>query len=1130
MCKFLQGREILKLSRYSMLLAGIWRLPWTKSSSLNKVYRFYSAAIQIYFPLFLTSMTVNCAQMLRNNDHSGTVFRSFAMMITLFIVEVKAILFQTASVKRIIAQVMDEEKSILDYDDREITRNHSNRVRFCRKSNFAIFGFNFFSGVAMIAGNIIARFQIDRRNEMLNATTAKPFIYDLYYATLDPEEHPTFLIFVNYVSLSVAGFMISTQVVFVSCIVFAASMLETLQVKFKKPAGFKDDASLRRLISEHQHAIRFVEMLNDSTKHLMLLEYLLNSLNVASVSIQFLVSERNASLAFPIFHFGLLLVQIFVLAWSSNEIKVQSSGLADAIYECLWFERTEYSKKLLLIAIIRSQRPLVLTIGPLGAMTNESALTDQQILKLPRNTMLLAGIWRFPWTSNVLLAKVYQFYSALIQIYYPVFLTSMSVGFAKMLGEQVYSVSVFRSFGMMITLFVVQVKVILFQTRGVKRIISQVMEEERPILDSDDGQIIRNHSKRVRFCRISSMAIFGFNFLSGVAMTSANIIARFQIGRRNEMLNETTAKPFIYDLYYPALDPQEHPTFPMVVNYISMPVAAFMVSTQVVFVSCVVFAASMLETLQVKFKKSAGFEDDATLRRLISEHQHAIRFVEKLNDSTKHLMLLEYLLNSLNVASVSIQFLVSERNVSLAFPIFHFGLLLVQIFVLAWSSNEIKVQSLELADAIYECPWFERSEYSKKLLLVAIMRSQRPLVLTIGPLGAMSNESALTDTEISVLPRNAMLLAGIWRLPWTSSVLLAKIYQFYSAAIQIYYPVFLTSMSVSFAKMLGEQIYSISVFRLFGVLITMFVVEIKVVLFQIGSVRQVIAQVIQEEKLIFDSGDARIIRKYSKRVQFCRIYSMAIFSFIFFSSVAMIWTNIMARQRTERHNLMFNESTVKPFMYDLYFPSLDTDKYPTFPMVVNYLSIPVAGFMISTQVVFVSCVVFAASMLETLQVKFKKSAAFEDDATLKILISEHQHAIRFVKNLNNSTKYLILLEFLLNSVNVAFVSVQFLVTKPGAPLAIPAIHFAFLLVQVFCLAWSANEIKTQSLELADAFYEGLWFERSNTIKKLVLIMITRAQRPLVLTIGPFGFMTNESALTIMKAAYSYVTLMANTYR
>ncbi|XP_030750821.1 odorant receptor Or2-like [Sitophilus oryzae] len=85
-----------------------------------------------------------------------------------------------------------------------------------------------------------------------------------------------------------------------------------------------------------------------------------------------------------------------------------------------------------------------------------------------------------------------------------------------------------------------------------------------------------------------------------------------------------------------------------------------------------------------------------------------------------------------------------------------------------------------------------------------------------------------------------------------------------------------------------------------------------------------------------------------------------------------------------------------------------------------------------------------------------------------------------------------------------------------------------LTFQIFVLAYSTNEVKDQSLAIYSALWNSLWYNTDQSTKKSIIIMMAASQRPLLLTIGPFGPMTLDSAIAVMKAAYSYATLMANT--
>ncbi|XP_060522776.1 odorant receptor Or2-like [Cylas formicarius] len=372
--------EILKFSKNSMILAGIWRLPITQNPTIKRLYVYYSVFIQAYFPFFLIFLGSKFFILAFDVDNSPLkVFSTFAYMITSFVVMVKVVLVQKKRVRDIFAFINRTEEEIKKANDIDILKCHSALTRFCRKSNWATFFFTFGIGVAMIFANIVQRHEISQYNKKYNTTIPKPFPYELYYMTLDEEKYGTLFVWFNDFSILVAGFLVvSTQVIFISCIIFASSLLRMLQIRFKKMIGFTVNISvtLRELILEHQRVIEFVNNLNESMKYIMMLEYLLNSLNMAMVSFQFLAAEHNILIASVLFYFGLLVVQTFILGWSANEVKMQSLALADAIYESPWYEQNHAAKKTMIIMMMRAQRPLALTIGPFDVMTTQSALTE----------------------------------------------------------------------------------------------------------------------------------------------------------------------------------------------------------------------------------------------------------------------------------------------------------------------------------------------------------------------------------------------------------------------------------------------------------------------------------------------------------------------------------------------------------------------------------------------------------------------------------------------------------------------------------------------------------------------------------------------------------------------------------
>ncbi|XP_060535435.1 odorant receptor 45b-like [Cylas formicarius] len=393
----------------------------------------------------------------------------------------------------------------------------------------------------------------------------------------------------------------------------------------------------------------------------------------------------------------------------------------------------------------------------------------------------------------------------------------------------------------------------------------------------------------------------------------------------------------------------------------------------------------------------------------------------------------------------------------------------------------------------------------------------------------------LKERSILNFSKYCMICAGIWRLPLpTQSISRIKLYGFYSAFVQVYFVTILISMGVQFALVLTDQNADKSPEKLFKQLsdiIPLVVVEFASILCQGDKVKQIVSYIIAEEEDIARSRDRDILQSYNKQARFCKITNTAIFTFTLGTGSCMILENFWRQLKIAKYNAEQNASLAKPFPFELYCYKLNKQEHAMFLLLVNDVSIIINVFLIiSTKLIFISCIIFVPSVLKKLQIEFVKMASYNKDvfATLRSLIRKHLRTIEFVKELNDSIKYLILMEYLLNSLNVAAVSIQF-ITYDRKMLASPIFYFSFLFVQTFVLGWSANELQVQSSALAEALYNSPWYEQNKKVKKALLTMLIRCQRPLTLTIGPFDAMTTQSALMIMKASYSYVTLMMNNY-
>ncbi|XP_076258437.1 odorant receptor 10-like [Rhynchophorus ferrugineus] len=227
-----------------------------------------------------------------------------------------------------------------------------------------------------------------------------------------------------------------------------------------------------------------------------------------------------------------------------------------------------------------------------------------------------------------------------------------------------------------------------------------------------------------------------------------------------------------------------------------------------------------------------------------------------------------------------------------------------------------------------------------------------------------------------------------------------------------------------------------------------------------------------------------------------------------------------------KHNL----SLEAPTLYPIFFPNKNDHK------VIIYILNFIFGYeCLLAPIVYIlptTCLVFCACQLSILQIKLEKlrdlaKTNYEGDIikALKDLIKHHQFLIRFTMNLNDSIKYLILVDFILSSIIDASIMTQITKFETMSQILSSTFYLLSLVILIFSVGWTCNEISVQSIALADAVYQSHWYEFDGATTKLIHILMMRSQRPLTIGIGPFGAMGNEAVILIMKATYSYITLM-----
>ncbi|XP_066257515.1 odorant receptor 30a-like [Euwallacea similis] len=384
--------------------------------------------------------------------------------------------------------------------------------------------------------------------------------------------------------------------------------------------------------------------------------------------------------------------------------------------------------------------------------------------------------------------------------------------------------------------------------------------------------------------------------------------------------------------------------------------------------------------------------------------------------------------------------------------------------------------------------------------------------------------------------RYLLIIAGFWTDPIGTHYITQKTFKLYSLFMRSSCFVWWVLLVGEFARLVILH-YDIAIItQSFGVVVNASKLMMKVVIYWRNKTLQMIKDIAANEQKVWASGDDEIFSLYRRHIGLLKYYIVAMVFATFM--VVFLLQGVGAIQYLEirNHNILFNETVESHSMYLTLIPRNKQD-HPVFLLTSQFLwGFLGLTFNSITHLLFATLLVYCRIQLITLQIKSRKLFGGDEDKALlelddkgqvqalKQLIRDHQYIIRFVEDLNNRVKYIIMMEFILSSLDFASVLVT-IVGTDAKTFCWLAIFMVLLGIQLYLLSWNSNEVKIQSEAIGDALFESQWYLLSKEGKQMIQLMIFRSQKPLQMTIGPFGPMTTSSVVWILKTAYSYATLL-----
>ncbi|XP_060532243.1 odorant receptor 30a-like isoform X3 [Cylas formicarius] len=358
--------------------------------------------------------------------------------------------------------------------------------------------------------------------------------------------------------------------------------------------------------------------------------------------------------------------------------------------------------------------------------------------------MMIVGIWGLSdHNSSRIKKKFYATYSVLFQLVYLSAMVSLSADLPSLLKTN--SPIAMENMGRFIFCLVTMIKMVMCRSKGVLDLIEDALRQDRELFVQDDteiGNIYRwhvNFDNKIISLIVTSAALVS---LSIAVIGDANAMRRFKKGNATE-------SPLPLHYWYP-FNTDKYFTFVIIDQNVRPTLVLFCLGVVSAFVNClIIFMRAQLMALQFNFRHFHQYRSHRSpediLKLLCIKHQGLIKCIGQFNASLKNIILLEYTIVSITFGTVILQITAKNQIVVNSLALIFTT---IQLLAFSWSSNEIIVQSSELAVALFESNWCDQNKQTKKLIQIMMMRCQRPLCLRIGQLGLMDLNAGMSRLKL----------------------------------------------------------------------------------------------------------------------------------------------------------------------------------------------------------------------------------------------------------------------------------------------------------------------------------------------------------------------------------------------
>ncbi|XP_047020273.1 odorant receptor 49b-like isoform X1 [Helicoverpa zea] len=269
----------------------------------------------------------------------------------------------------------------------------------------------------------------------------------------------------------------------------------------------------------------------------------------------------------------------------------------------------------------------------------------------------------------------------------------------------------------------------------------------------------------------------------------------------------------------------------------------------------------------------------------------------------------------------------------------------------------------------------------------------------------------------------------------------------------------------------------------------------------------------------------KIIYDYIKRN---RKVSYFFWALAFFSNFSIF------TEPYQKNQINVNGTSIYLNIFDGYTPfQKEPPGYYISMLIQTVLGHIVSAYVVGWDTLVVSIMIFFAGQLKITCLRCKMMIDVTNPMKSHLKIAEchrfHTTLVEYTRIFNALISPVMFVYLVVISVNLGVCIIQIVEIENDVPTLVSSILFVMAcLIQLLLFYWYANEVTHESTFVSYSTFESNWPEANNKLQREVALLGLTTEKMLVFKAGPFNQMSLATFIAILRASYSFYTLLNST--